>query len=149
MADSLNRQIDDLCRLADKIINNPSASPKDVVQDSSFNACNSVASSVVNFVFNPYKTFFVNYNKFDSKEGAINGLVTLGIPGGLLGYLKGKFNEKNAELQREREKTALYNRIIAKQQAVIDRLNDDTQKNKQEIANLKEMNAILSEVINK
>ena len=168
MADSLKNQIDDICRLADRVIKNPSEKPEDVVIDTSFGAScatiglfRTIQTSSAGSVLIPDSS----WGDFDSTTGAIGGGAigagigfALGGPlgaaigaaiGGGGGYLWGNNNEKEAELQREREKRAMLQKVIAKQQAVINRLSDKTKKNNQEIANLKKMIAILQAAIEK
>lgn len=165
MADSLNRQIDDLCRLADRVIQNPSIKPEYVVKDVSFRSCGSVIGLVNGFAASRAIASNFTFGSFDSTEGTIGGAGTgaaigavVGGPigagvgaavGGLVGFLWGRNNEREEELKREREKRAMLEKLIAKQQAVINKLNDQTYKNSQEIANLKEMIALLSAVIEK
>ncbi len=171
MADTLRDQIDDLCRLADRVIKNPSVTPEDVVIDTSFGASPGfigMITSVHYCIKNGGVTASIDdssWGDFDSTTGAIGGGtigagvgLALGGPLGLaigtalgsgVGYLLGKNNEKEAELKRAREKTAMLQKVIAKQQAVINRLKDLNKLNRQEIENLKKMNAILQAAIEK
>lgn len=171
MADSLNTQIDYICKLADRVIKNPSVKPEDVVIDTSFGASSSFIG-LINCIHYSYSKNGIDavipdssWGDFDSTTGAIGGGtigagvgLALGGPLGLaigtvigsgVGYLLGKNNEKEAELKRAREKNAMLQKVIAKQQAVINRLKDLNKLNRQEIENLKKMNAILQAAIEK
>jgi len=171
MADTLKDQIDDLCRLADRVIKNPSVTPEDVVIDTSFGASPGfigLITSVNYCIKNRGVTASIDdsfWGDFNSTQGAIGGGAIGAIIGGIVGgpigagigaaigggggYLWGNNNEKEAELQREREKRAMLQKVIAKQQAVINRLKDLNKLNRQEIENLKKMNAILQAAIEK
>ena len=166
MALSLNTQVDELCRLADKIIENPSLKPQYTVEDTSFHFDEGTIGIVREWGITKCITdSSLGEFDFDSTEGAIGGsgggavagficggpvgALVGALLGGSVGYLWGSNNEKEAELKREREKRAMLEKLIAKQQAVINKLNDQSYKNRQEIENLKEMIAILNAVIEK
>lgn len=122
MAD-IQEQVKDVCRLADAVVKNPSASlPTTAV---SIGVCGAVIS------------FATGGAMFFAPLIAMNPLLATGI------WIAKKLRDKEKERQ---EKERMLREVIRKQQAVINKLNDELARsrqqnaqNRQEIENLKEM----------
>ena len=82
--------------------------------------------------------------------GALGGPIIWAVVGGgaLVGWITRKVLKNRKKKQDSVEKEQLLKRIIAKQQAIIERLKQQNQMNKEEIQNLKELFKILQETEN-
>lgn len=128
MADSLKTQIDDICRLADKVIKNPSVK----------------GDTITGIVKGSNIPISLIAGDNDYLGNVLSNVVSTAII-----TVSKLFGNNNDELQREREKRAMLEKVIAKQQAVINKLKNQNKLNRQEIENLKQMNAILQAAIEK
>lgn len=126
---SLQDQVKDVCRLADAVVKNPSTSI--FTTASNIGVCAAVAGFAAGGVmaFAPILAF--------------NPAIAVAI------WLAKKFNDKKKE---EQEKERMLREVIRKQQAVIQKLNQElaksrqqNEKNRLEIENLKEMLRMLEE----
>ncbi len=79
--------------------------------------------------------------------GALGGPIVWAILGGgaLVGWVTRKVLKNRKKKKESTEKEQLLKRIIVKQQAIIERLKQQNQMNKEEIQNLKELLKILQE----
>jgi len=128
MADSLKTQIDDICRLADKVIKNPSVK----------------GDTITGIVKGSNIPISLIADDNDYLGNVLSNVVSTAII-----TVSKLFGNNNDELQREREKRAMLEKVIAKQQAVINKLRNQNKLNRQEIENLKQMIAILQAAIEK
>lgn len=79
--------------------------------------------------------------------GALGGPITWVIVGGgaIIGWITRRVLKKRKEKKESVEKEQLLKRIIAKQQAVIEKLKKQNQQNTEEIRNLKELLKMLND----
>lgn len=158
MKDTLNRQVKDLCMIADEVLKNPSQSPYDVAKrlkvSDSVKKYASIAMSGVGLVCNPLPLGPVD----ETIDGVVSGAsigAALGIMAGPIGVAVGAgvgaclggLIGKNIKIKREAsEKERMLKEIIKKQNAVAKKLAEKERLLKQEIENLKQMLAMLVNV---
>lgn len=113
---SLQEQTKEICKLAEKVINNPKLSPKLAAKELCLSAA--VVELVFGGVFAPSPIILFGTYLWEVIS-----------------------NHKKKELEKER----MLKEIIRKQQATIRKLEQENKNNKAEIDNLKEMLRILEE----
>lgn len=130
---NLNEEIKDICRLADAVIQNPSLTVATTAGN--IGVCSAIATAAAGgaLVFSPI----------------LAGLFgPIGVAVATVMLLKNKKNKEKEQQEKER----MLREVISKQQAVINKLEDElaksrqqNAKNKQEIENLKKMLRLLED----
>jgi len=129
MKDTLNRQVKDLCKIADEVLKDPSRSPHDMAKRIK--------------LFN-YTSYIVTLGALGGFAGPIGATVGAAVGACLCGLI-GKYIKIKRDAS---EKERMLKEVIKKQNAVAEKLAKKERLLKQEIENLKQMLAMLENVAN-
>ena len=142
MAD-IQEQVNDICRLADAVVMNPSVSLSTTAVN--IGVCDAVVLFASGGAMH-FNVSEVNNPLYAAGIWIANKFKAAGK------WIASKFKDKEKERQEEKER--MLREVIRKQQAVINRLNEELARsrqqnaeNRQEIENLKEMLRMLEETV--